>query len=594
MSILLSQSPKTLNRHPDDFGMSEYDYVEKNIRLALQIISEDLRHKAHKFTVDCNTLDALASILSCKHVFYEESSVEVRMEKILVFQRIKGFSHLAIYFNARSGTTQSIPDWSLIHRIIEATHEGIVFLQHEQDANFMRKFRRDAMNVAGGMMMQLIDVKSEELARVKVDNISDVLNDFTTLFENLAIGDHKAMPKYFSFCQDIILKLLSTESNKHKEFGRALLLKLIKSIHSVRPLISTFVVKRCGLGSANGIYTLSAFDLDKDGYIIPGLNPRYERTVKGTNQKLMLFLDTDKGSFPHWCLSEEHGNEAILSEYTDYYTNIDSVSRTPPLSGWKSEEDKYAPAPAIESVQDTVPVRKEHKGLKKDLAKWFLENNLIKLVIGADIKCCADSSSVSNLAKAIDDLIDREALSNNTSNLFLSILPSISSQSSSDAPPQSIAPSNDGTSAIEAARLSLASAERWQESTTQMLLAAQKENDAAAEMVEKARQYLKSLEEKDQQASSSKPSRKANSVEKLTKSSSVTSMDVRKQRSKKRTESRLASSFTGGLTSVKKSGTRRSASASKHTERSRSLSVEGSLRTMQDMSTRLFSRQVTK
>jgi hypothetical protein len=144
-------------------------------------------------------------------------------------------------------------------------------------------------------------------------------------------------------------------------------------------------VKRCGLGSANGIYTLSAFDLDKDGYIIPGLNPRYERTVKGTNQKLMLFLDTDKGSFPHWCLSEEHGNEAILLEYTDYYTNIDSVSRTPPLSGWKSEEDKYAPAPAIESVQDTVPVRKEHKGLKKDLAKWFLENNLIKLVIGADI-----------------------------------------------------------------------------------------------------------------------------------------------------------------------------------------------------------------
>jgi hypothetical protein len=179
--------------------------------------------------------------------------------------------------------------------------------------------------------------------------------------------------------------------------------------------------------------------------------------------------------------------------------------------------------------------------------------------------------------------------------LFLSILPSISSQSSSDAPPQSIAPSNDGTSAIEAARLSLASAERWQESTTHMLLAAQKENDAATEMVEKARQYLKSLEEKDQQASSSKPSRKANSVEKLTKSASVTSMDVRKQRSKKRTESRLASSsFTGGLTSLKKSGTRRSASASKHTERSRSLSVEGSLRTMQDMSTRLFSRQVTK
>jgi hypothetical protein len=232
--------------------------------------------------------------------------------------------------------------------------------------------------------------------------------------------------------------------------------------------------------------------------MIPGLNPRYERVVKGTNQKLMLFLDTDEESKKQqWCISEEHGDEAIVSNYTDYYTNNTSVNTLiPPVSGWTSTDKANEPAPALEPVHIEVPVRKEHTALKMELARWFLEKNVLKLALGVDVSTSADSSSIIKLSEAIDNFIDGGVASDQMTNMYAHILPSISMAPPATSPrAQSDETHNKAVAlAVETARQNLAAAERWKETTSSMLRSAQKEDESATEMVEKARQYLAKLE----------------------------------------------------------------------------------------------------
>ena len=572
VKLLLSQSLKDLSRQPDKVGLSEYDYAEKSIRFALQLINLDLKRNGHKFTLCCNTLNALAIILSYDNKLYEESPVEFRMEKIMVFQRSKGFNHLSIYYNARSGTKFD-PNWAMIRAGIEAAHEGIVFLQHEQDVEFMGKFRKDATNMASGIMKLLTRFDDDALANIDVDRISKIISELRVLFENLALVDKKAMSKYFAFCQDMSLKMLSMESNAYKEYGQSFLYDLIKVICSIRPLIGGYVVKRAGVSVCDGMYAVSAFDRDKDGYVVPGLTPRYERTVKATNQKLMLFLDTEQD--PNlWCLSEEHGNDAILSEFTDYYTNR-SNSRTPPLSGWVSGDGNGQP-PSLEPLATTIPVRKEHKNLKSNLAKWFLEKNIIKLVLGADINSAFDEESVAKLVEAIDAFVDRDVDSDKMANLYLSILPSISS--STTCLTTSISSPHD-VFTIEAAKQRVASAERWKDTTSKMLHSAQKEDDAALQILQEARQHLAGLEGTGMTESIDTPSRALKSrrevamkteqnkqpskmAGRLKKSNSSTSLSTtgskehtsssRKKKSSKKLKSSISKDFNSSMQSISK------------------------------------------
>jgi hypothetical protein len=235
-----------LNTKPDKIGITDYAYAEKTLRFALQLIVKDLQQNAHKFTVKCNTLDALPLILSYDNAFYVDSPDEVRMEKVTIFQRIKGFNHLAIYFNARSGTGCEA-NWFLIHQAIEAALEGMVFLQHNPDyADFLLKFRSDAMSMALGAMKFICGTANNVLAGVEVERLSGIVSELKSFFENLATVKHKAMPKYYSFCQDVIIKLLSTESIEHKKYGSELMSKTIHAIHGIRPLTGAFVVKRAG------------------------------------------------------------------------------------------------------------------------------------------------------------------------------------------------------------------------------------------------------------------------------------------------------------------------------------------------------------
>lgn len=140
--LILSQSPRDLSIARDHLGQSEYAMVEKSVRFALQLINDDLRTNAHKFTVKCKTLEALEKILDYKNTYYHDSPPAVRMDKIMVFQRIKGFYHLAIYLNARANTS-SFPEWEVVHRGLRSAHEGLSSPQTASNSlDFQNKFRK--------------------------------------------------------------------------------------------------------------------------------------------------------------------------------------------------------------------------------------------------------------------------------------------------------------------------------------------------------------------------------------------------------------------------------------------------------------------
>eukprot|EP00956_Cyclotella_meneghiniana_P029315 scaffold70564_cov62-Cyclotella_meneghiniana.AAC.1 len=137
---LLSQSPRNLSITRDNVGQSEYAMVEKSIRFALVLIVEDLRTNANKLTTQCDqTLHALGLILDYKSLYYEESPATVRMDKILVFQRLKGFYYLGVYLNARFNTS-SFPEWVVIHRALKSAREGIEASDDDEDGQ--KNFRK--------------------------------------------------------------------------------------------------------------------------------------------------------------------------------------------------------------------------------------------------------------------------------------------------------------------------------------------------------------------------------------------------------------------------------------------------------------------
>ena len=578
------------NTQRDKFGLSEMDYVEKCLRFALQLIDEDLKLNCAKFGLECTTLETLGLILRF-HDTMDEKDNEAqfshdsssRMDKILAFQRIKGFYHIAIYFNARCGTA-SFPDWILVHHVLKAALDGIVSLEYGRDGSFLDNFCTVATNMVGGVTKHLNSLTVDALVEVKVNHLWSVMLDLTNLSEVLGVGSFKTMPKYADFCQGIVHKLLSSKSEEHKEVGSTLLQRLILTIYDVRPLISAFVVKRAGLAACNGMYIIASSSRDRDGYMVPGLTPQYERYVKGTNLKFVLHVEKGTSSQRRWYLSEEHSDESSI-EYEDYYTNdTGNIGRTPPTSGWVSVDEVNDPSPTLEPLQnDMIPVRKEHIALKQGLAKWFLKENIAKLVLGADgdINLSSDKSSIAQLADGIDAL-DGEITPEKVANLAVTTIAKSDGYANHDTTNGQSTPvfekhpstiqilPKDISSAIEAAKQSLASAERWQVMTSKMLESAQREDDSAAEMVDKARRYLTSLQGENGEK---KRSDKKNTSQKKSKYSG----DKDKIRKHKKFE-RKNSIDSNGSSSV----------------RGLTKEVGESMRIMNDFSSRMLRRQHTR
>lgn len=500
--MLLSLSPRNLSNEKDRLGQSENDYVEKSVRFALQLVNDDLRTNAHKFTAKCSTLDALKRILDYKELFYVDSPFEVRMDKILVFQRIKGFYHLAIYLNARANTTSFPEDWELVHRALTASYEGIVNQRLDgNNTEVLNKFCKEASNMSVGAMKHLKSMKKETLEMQDVHKLSTIIKDLKQLHFQLAVSDPKSPLNYIEFCKNMIVLLLPAHSLEHKMYGQEMLHELIETVHNFGPVIGAYNVIGAGCGFINGMYSIAPSKRDSGGHAIPGVDVSYERVDQTTGKKFVLFLDTtfEEGDAT-WCLSEEHDDEMMRElDYTDYYTVVpDGPQKYPPLQGWEESEGSKGPCPTLQPLPKMIPIREEHKALKENLSKWLLEKKIADLIVGADIGAANDDGTISKLMEALDrHMKDRTYVSAKMASLFVAILPSIQ-QNAPNSSPRGFSQSSTSIAALDAARQRLASAERWEQNTSRALKTAQSEHQAATSEVDEARAYLDRL---DQQCS---------------------------------------------------------------------------------------------
>lgn len=499
-STLLSQSPRNLSTDRDRLGQSESDYVDKSLRFALQLVNDDLRTNAHKFTAKCHTLDALKLILDYKDLYYEDSPEDVRMDKILVFQRIKGFYHLAIYLNARANTS-SFPDWELVHRASTAAYECIVSQRlGGNKGDLLKKFCKEAKNMTVGAMKHLKSMKKDILESQDVRKLSTIIKDIKQLHAEFGLDDANAQKDYFEFCKVIIVQLLPLQSLEHNQYGQKMLHELIETVHSFRPVIGAYNVNGAGVDVVNGTYSIDPNVKDNSGCMIPGVDISYERIDNTTGKKLVLFLDTtfEEGDAT-WCLSEEHDDDMREPDYTDYYTVVpDVLQKYPPLHGWEVSEGSQEPAPTLQPLPKMIPIREEHKTIKEDLSRWLLEKKVADFVVGAEIGAAADDETISTLMEALDGYMTKNNhISAKMANLFVSVLPSIRRQSSAIAS-RGFSQSSSSIAALEAAKQRLASAERWEHNTSRALQNAQAEHQAAATEVKEARSYLEGLDQQYQ------------------------------------------------------------------------------------------------
>ena len=355
-----------------------------------------------------------------------------------------------------------------------------------------------------GVMQHLKSMKLDVIEKQEIFKLNIIMNDMKLLFSEIAISFPAAILDYFAFQKVLILKLLSTKSEEHFQYGEDILHILIESTHATRPVVKAYQVEDSGHDFVDGAYNISSSKLDKEGYLIPGLEVSYEH-VNDSDKKMMLFYDKSfADGDPAWCLSEEHEDEPGQHEYTDYFVAYGS-RKDPPVEEWEPVDDSDT-FPTVKGLPGMIPIREEHKSIKEDLAKWLIEKKIPDLVLGTNICGPCDTSTTSKVAEALDTYAEGDnVLSAKTANLFVSLFPSL--QSSSTTPGRrsiSISPKQDAPAskaAIEAAKARLASAERWKETASKSLKSAQTalmsaktEHQAAVNEAEEARKYLASVD----------------------------------------------------------------------------------------------------
>lgn len=304
-------------------------------------------------------------------------------------------------------------------------------------------------------MKHMRTMKSNDLVSVEIKKLSTIVSDLLTISQEHAYTALKSMPEYISFCQDFIIKLLTLKSTDHNQYGIELLHTLFGLVHASESVSCAVTVKGAGLVPCDGLYVLESPSKDKDGFLIPSTTIQYVRRVKPTKRMFMIILDSTLGAKRMWSLSEEFKPDDGALEYEDYYTNLpERIQYNPPLSEWTASNKDDVPAPTIEPVEGAAaPVRDEHSRLAEGVARWFIEKNVLKLVLGMDDVFFSHSF----LMKTLDALMNgRDFVSYEMIEQFGSVLPANRANLTEDAC------SSIKLIAIEAAKKSLTSVQRCQ------------------------------------------------------------------------------------------------------------------------------------
>ena len=397
ISILLEQQPSKI-------GQMEKNCVEESFRLSVILVAEDLKSKVSGDSGHCVILDVLAMIFNRKKNYYKGSKPnwnvnlsglpEVRTSMINKFRSYRGFAALASYLSTRV-TTNQFPSLETLHLLLGANCEAIpTHMNNPDQATKVKMIEDDAINVAKAAM-DFMDMTSEDmLKKQRHESLNTIRYDLQRIFDKIAPTRRKETYSFYQFWRGFALKLITSQSLPLKLFGWETVTDLIEASTDMRPPPKSFMVSGAGCTFVNGTYKYAGGMTD-DGFAKPGSEVRYELQIptslpdsEGGGKKLTLFRCTMRSSQKWWFLSEADEEQPGTDKDIDYYQHKSKKheENEPPPMGWVTcRSSGIDPPPRLQSSGIMVPIGEEFNTMEHQLAKWAIENDIVKLVLGDSI-----------------------------------------------------------------------------------------------------------------------------------------------------------------------------------------------------------------
>ena len=92
-------------------------------------------------------------------------------------------------------------------------------------------------SITQGVIKHLTKMDVQTLEEEDLFKLEIILNDTKTALHLVDAVDSTAFVRYCHFEMNMIVKLLSTRREKHKQFGQGMLYTLIETVYGIRPLV---------------------------------------------------------------------------------------------------------------------------------------------------------------------------------------------------------------------------------------------------------------------------------------------------------------------------------------------------------------------
>jgi ubiquitin carboxyl-terminal hydrolase 9/24 len=394
ISILVEQQPTKIGPH-------ERNCVQESLALAVTIVARDLEIQLQR-NGECKVMETLNLIFNKKKAYYKGNKgnwnanhlsglPEVRLKMIDRFREEQGFSRLHRYMLEKINTPV-FPSLDCLHQVLSALADALPnrSVTHNQDA---AKEMEDAAIDVSKSTMQFIDSHSgASLKQLSTDHLNTVIHDLQRIFDRLVVTRRENTYEFYEFWRAVVLKLITAQSLPLKLFGWQQIDDLLEASADHRPPARAFDVSNAGCSFVNGKYIFTG-STTPDGYANRGGDFSYERKIPdteedGAGKNLTLFRCTMRSQQKWWFLSEADEEQPGTDRDIDYYQHKskEHEETQPPPRGWITcRNSGLEPPPQLKADGLMVPTGEEFNTLERQLAKWAIENGIIKLVLGDSV-----------------------------------------------------------------------------------------------------------------------------------------------------------------------------------------------------------------
>jgi len=398
ISILLDQQHSKIGKY-------ERGCVEDSLKIAVIIVSNDIKSKVSPGSGPCRILDILGMIFNDKRTYYKGSkpywnlnlpgAPEIRQNNINKFRMCGGFTALAEYLSVRVGSNEFIP-LDILYHLISATVESLKIFQNTatQFPNDKAKNEISAVRISKAFMDSILNMEEDLLKKQSTDFIGKILFSLQKMFELFIFPRREHINLFHEFWRNFTLKLIRSQSLPLRLFGWEQVSELIEAASGHRPMTKYYSVCSAGVNFVNGDYEYVG-TIDDDGYASIIDEPKFERIVpdnagEGAGKVLTILRCTMRSNVKWWFLSEADKNQPGTDKDIDYYQHKskENEEAEPPYSGWiscKSYASGHNLSPNFLKHGLVVPPGEETNTLEHQLAAWTIENKVIELVLGDSI-----------------------------------------------------------------------------------------------------------------------------------------------------------------------------------------------------------------